>query len=51
MLDFATSKIAGGWIYAALSAGALLPEGCVIDKEGNATRNPEDYFDGGAILP
>lgn len=51
VLDFATSKIAGGWVYAARSAGALLPEGCVIDKDGNPTRDPEDYFDGGAILP
>jgi LDH2 family malate/lactate/ureidoglycolate dehydrogenase len=51
VLDFATSKIAGGWIYAARSAGALLPEGCVIDRMGNPTRNPEDYFNGGAILP
>lgn len=51
VLDFATSKIAGGWVYAARSAGALLPEGCVIDKEGRPTRDPEDYFDGGAILP
>ena len=51
VLDFATSKIAGGWIYAAQSAGALLPEGCVIDKAGNPTRDPADYFDGGAILP
>jgi uncharacterized oxidoreductase len=51
VMDFATGKIAGGWNYAARSAGALLPEGCVIDKDGNPTRDPEDYFDGGAILP
>jgi LDH2 family malate/lactate/ureidoglycolate dehydrogenase len=51
VLDFATSKIAGGWIYAARSAGALLPEDCVIDRLGNPTRDPQDYFDGGAILP
>ncbi|MDH5452185.1 MAG: Ldh family oxidoreductase [Paracoccaceae bacterium] len=51
VLDFATSKIAGGWIYAARSAGALLPEGCVIDHEGRPTREPDDYFNGGAILP
>ena len=48
---FATSSIAGGWIYAARSAGALIPEGCLIDRKGNPSRNPEDYFEGGAILP
>jgi len=51
VMDFATSKIAGGWIYAARSAGALLPEGCLIDASGRPTRDPGDYFAGGAILP
>ena len=51
VMDFATSKIAGGWIYAAQSAGALLPEGCVVDARGQPTRKADDYFNGGAILP
>ena len=51
VVDIATSKIAGGWIYAARSSGARLPAGCVIDKNGNPTTDPEDYFNGGAILP
>ncbi len=51
VVDFATSKIAGGWIYAAHSAGARLPAGSVIDRDGNPTIDPADYFNGGAILP
>ncbi len=51
VLDFATSKIAGGWIYAAESAGVQLPPDAVIDAAGNPTRNPADYRNGGAILP
>jgi len=51
VLDFATSKIAGGWIYAARSAGALLPDNVLMDSDGNVTRDPEDYFRGGAIMP
>jgi len=51
VLDFATSKIAGGWIYAARSAGATLPDNVLMDSDGNVTRDPEDYFRGGAIMP
>lgn len=51
MFDFATSKIAGGWIYAARSAGARLPDNVLMDPDGNVTRDPEDYFRGGAIMP
>ena len=51
ILDFATSKISGGWIYAAKSAGAMLPKDCIIDSNGDPTCDPDAYFDGGAILP
>ena len=51
VLDFATSTVAGGWIYAAESAGAHLPEGCLIDASGYTTTDPKAYFEGGAILP
>lgn len=51
VMDFATSSAAAGWVYGARIAGAQLPDGVLIDKHGNATRDPNDYFDGGAILP
>lgn len=51
VIDFATSMIAGGWLYSARAAGALVPEGAIIDAEGRASRDPHAYFDGGAILP
>jgi LDH2 family malate/lactate/ureidoglycolate dehydrogenase len=50
IVDFATSAAAAGWVYGARIAGTTLPEGILIDKNGDPTTNPQDYFDGGAIL-
>ena len=49
--DFATSAIAYGKVLVAMDKNHPLPEGCIIDKDGNPSTNPEDAFPNGAILP
>lgn len=51
VLDFATAAGAGGKIYAAKLAGRQLPEGMCINAAGEPTTDPNDYFNGGALLP
>jgi len=45
LLDFATSAIAHGKARVALNAGLSVPEGTVIDANGNATTDPRAVFD------
>jgi L-2-hydroxycarboxylate dehydrogenase (NAD+) len=49
--DFATSAIAYGKVLVAQDKGEDLPEGCIIDKDGNPSINPKDAAGDGAILP
>jgi ureidoglycolate dehydrogenase (NAD+) len=49
--DFATSAIAFGKILVAKDKGETVPEGCIIDKDGNPSTRPKDAARDGAILP
>jgi len=51
VLDISTSVSAGGKIAVARAKGERLPPGYIIDKDGNPTTDPEDYYRGGAGLP
>ena len=51
VLDMATAAVAAGKVSLARNRKEAIPSSWVIDKEGNPTTDPEDYFRGGAILP
>ncbi len=50
IIDFATSVIAEGKIQVARSKGTDLPEGCILDKHGEPSVKPAEFYDGGALL-
>ncbi|MCE2404709.1 MAG: Ldh family oxidoreductase [Dehalococcoidia bacterium] len=51
LLDMATSAVAAGKVSLSRNRRQPMPLGWVVDKEGNPTTDPEDYYAGGAILP
>jgi uncharacterized oxidoreductase len=50
-IDMASSAVAAGKINLALARGADIPEGWIIDKDGQATTNPAAFKEGGPLLP
>jgi uncharacterized oxidoreductase len=51
VFDGASSAVAEGKVRLARSKGLPLPEGAIVDAEGRATTNPEDFYRGGGMLP
>jgi uncharacterized oxidoreductase len=53
ILDISTSAVAEGKLKVAFNKGVPVPEGCIIDSQGNATCDPKVFYGNppGAILP
>lgn len=51
VLDFATSVVAEGKLQVARSKNQPVPEGIIVDKDGNPTTNTADFYDGGSLMP
>jgi LDH2 family malate/lactate/ureidoglycolate dehydrogenase len=49
--DFATSVASEGKVRVYRARGQKLPEGWILDKEGRPSIDPNDYYDGGTLLP
>ncbi len=51
VIDLATSAAAYGKIEIARRLQQSIPQGWIINKDGDMTTDPEDMVDGGALLP
>ena len=50
ILDVTTSTVAEGKLMVAVNKGEQVPEGWIIDRDGQPTTDPRDFYDGGALL-
>jgi len=50
ILDITTSMVAEGKIFVASNKGEQVPPGWIIDKRGQPTTDPREFYDGGALL-
>lgn len=51
VIDMATSGVAVGKIKLAEARGEPIPEGWILNKQGDPTTDPKDYGRGGILLP
>lgn len=50
-IDMATSQVAAGKVVLCRNRHKPVPLGWLVDKDGNSTTNPNDFFAGGALMP
>jgi len=50
-LDIATAAVAEGKLRVARSKGVPAPPGAIVDIEGHPSLDPNDFYNGGALLP
>jgi LDH2 family malate/lactate/ureidoglycolate dehydrogenase len=51
VLDFATANVAEGKLNIARSEGRTVAPGSIVDRNGNPSIEPNDFYAGGALLP
>jgi hydroxycarboxylate dehydrogenase B len=51
VFDGSTSAVAEGKVRVARAKGVSLPPGCIIDRNGNPSTSPDDFYAGGALVP
>jgi uncharacterized oxidoreductase len=50
ILDITTSSVAEGKLMVALNKGERVPDGWIVGPDGKPTNDPQDFYDGGALL-
>ena len=48
--DTATTALSGVKVQNAQRRGEKLPHGSILDKDGNPSREPDDYYNGGSFV-
>lgn len=51
LVDFATSVVAEGKLQVARAKKAAVGEGIIVDSDGQPTTDPNDFYNGGMLLP
>ena len=51
IVDFATTGVSGSKVVLARNRGEKVPPGCIVDRDGNPTTDPEEFFNGGGHVP